>query len=155
MDYKKLAEEFFRYNYLMSRTRPQRTLNESVRGEIFVLNLIARNDGDVLPSEISKESRLSTARIAAALNSLENKELITRQIDPKDRRRILVRLTEQGENLIRENQENGINEVAQMLRNLGEKDATEYIRIMGRIAENAALLDDGGTAPPDTQPGDT
>ena len=78
---------------------------------------------------------ISTARIAAALGSLESKGLITRQIDKDDRRRILVSLTPEGEETARKQQQNVLNNISQMLQKLGEHDAKEYVRIMGKIAE--------------------
>ena len=53
----------------------------------FVLTYISKHGGSVIPSEISNEMGISTARIAAALGSLESKGLITRRIDERDRRR--------------------------------------------------------------------
>lgn len=91
-----LADEFLKAMYMLKKTRPQKRINEAIHGEVLTLRFIHVHGGNVLPSEISGEINVSTARIAASLNRLEKKGLITRQIDTSDRRRILVNLTDEG-----------------------------------------------------------
>ena len=135
MDYTELAAEFLDKMQALRRLKPQKNITESLHGETFVLHYISLHGDDVLPGEISNEMDVSSARIAAALNSLEKKGLITRQIDPSDRRKILVKLTPAGENMSQKLQQDVINEATKMLRLLGEHDAREYVRITGRLAE--------------------
>ena len=40
---------------------------------------------------------MSTARIASILKSLEEKECIVREVDKKDKRKILVKITDKGQ----------------------------------------------------------
>ena len=90
MDYTKLAVEWLRQMRLLKRTRPQQNIDASLHGEAFVLQFIARSDDDVLPSDISHTMGVSSAMVAAALNRLENKGLITRRIDQNGRNRAAV-----------------------------------------------------------------
>lgn len=135
MDYTKLAEEFLEKMHLLKRTKPQKRVDETMRGEMFALQYIYRHGADVLPSAISDEVDISTARIAATLNGLESKGLITRQIDTSDRRRILVNLTESGRELAESVGREMLSDMSKMFSILGEKDAKEYLRITGRILE--------------------
>lgn len=135
MDYLKLANELLRKMRSLQRAQPQKRINEFLQGEAFVIQYIARQDSNVLPSEISNEMNISSARIAAALNNLEGKGLITRQIDKSDRRRVLVSLTKAGEELAEEYYQMALEETAGILGYLGERDAKEYVRIMGRLAD--------------------
>jgi DNA-binding MarR family transcriptional regulator len=105
MDYKEIASEFMKNMENMHKLRrasPQKQIDEPMQGEHFVLQFIPSHNGYVLPSEISYEMGISSARIAAILNGLERKGLITRQIDISDRRRILVDLTPKGKTLVEE-----------------------------------------------------
>jgi len=79
---------------------------------------------------------ISTARIAAALGSLESKGLITRRIDEKDRRRILVELTDAGREKEAEHAKGIMRVLVRMLENLGEADAIEFLRILKKVAEH-------------------
>ena len=135
MDYTTLAHEFMKNMGQLHNRNGQKQLNDSMHGESFVLGYISRHGGNVIPSEISKEMGISSARIAATLNSLESKCLITRMIDVSDRRRILVEITSSGKEQVEKHYQEIIKFTTNMLRYLGEHDAKEYVRIMGRLAE--------------------
>lgn len=135
MDYSELATELLQKMFQLHKAQPQKRIAESMQGEVFMLHYIAQHEEDVLPGEISSEMDISSARVAAALNSLESKGLITRRIDPGDRRRILVRLTGEGLEVTRARHRAVIEQTAGMLGLLGECDAREYVRIMGRLAD--------------------
>ena len=137
MDYKQLALEFMESMHMLHRARPQKRLTESMQGEAFVLQFLSFHQGYVLPSEISNVMGISSARVAAALNSMERKGLINRQIDPIDRRRILVSVTPQGKELADDRRKEMLDKTSDMLALLGEEDAKEYIRITRRMAELA------------------
>ena len=142
MDYNELATELMQKMYALRQARPQKQIDESMQGEHFVLHLISFHQRSVLPSEISNRMGISSARIAAALNSLERKGLITRKIDISDRRRILVDLTPEGKAMADEQHQKAMETLRNTLRQLGENDAREYVRITGRLAELASKYKD-------------
>lgn len=137
MDYLTLAEEFLEHMHMFKRFKPQQQINESMHGEAFALHQIALSNGRIIPSEISAAIGISGARIAATLNSLESKGHITRRIDPSDRRRIIVSLTDEGREQEEAHRRMLIGTIEQMLRMLGEHDAKEYVRISRKMAEMA------------------
>lgn len=135
MDYMELAKEFLYNMFLFRNSKPQKNISGSMQGETFVLQYISLQNGNVVPGEISGTMDISSARIAATLNSLEKKGLITRRIDTADRRRILIGLTEAGEAAALRQHESVTQDAARMLSLLGEHDAKEFVRIIGRLAE--------------------
>jgi len=135
MDYFELASEFLSKMHALHRARLNKSINEAVQGEGFVLQYIALQSGGVLPGEICHKMGVSTARVAMALNSLEKKGLITRQIDLTDRRKILVSITQEGIVLAEKNYRVAVEAAARMLALLGEHDAMEYVRITGKLVE--------------------
>ena len=135
MDYSELAIKLMENMFMIHKGKQHQEMNRSVQGETFVLEYIYRRKGDVLPSEISSQMEVSSARIAATLKNLEKKNLIIRQIDLNDRRRILVTLTAQGKEAAEKQHAEVIGNVTQMLESLGEHDAQEHVRIMGRLAQ--------------------
>ncbi|MDF2943398.1 MAG: hypothetical protein K0S01_2256 [Herbinix sp.] len=135
MDYTALAHEFMKNMGQLHRHNAQKRLNDSMHGEDFVLSYISKHGGNVIPSEISNEMGISSARIAATLGSLESKGMITRMIDVSDRRRILVELTSAGKEQVDQHFQEMMEFTTNMLCYLGEHDAKEYVRIMGRLAE--------------------
>jgi len=135
MDYSALARDMIKKLYMLHRATPQRNIDEALQGEAHVLYYMADRGVDVLPGEISNYMNVSSARIAQALNSIESKGWITRKIDKNDRRRILVRLTQEGKKAAESYQQNIQKLVSKMLNLLGEHDSQEYVRITGKLAE--------------------
>lgn len=135
MDYKDLALEFMEVMNQTRRRSVPKQIDDSMRGEHFVLNYISEHDGNVIPSDISNEMGITSARIAAALNSLEKKGLILRRIDVEDRRRILIDMTDAGREQVKKHYQMILDKTINMLRYLGEEDAKNYIRIMKKMAE--------------------
>jgi len=139
MDYTELAKQFIDISYRFARDHRQKIIDEATHGESFVIIIIAQKNGSVMPSEISHEMNISSARVAAALNSLESKGLITRRIDKNDRRKILVDLTPSGSQLAAERVQSVIHEATQLLMMLGDEDAKELVRIMGKFVSSSSL----------------
>ena len=137
MDYIALAREYMKVLYKMRKRKNPKRINDSLHGEQFVLAFVARRDGSVIPGDISKEMGISSARVAAALNNLEAKGLISRSIDPCDRRRILVELTEAGRAQEEEHTKQIMGMVVRMLEDLGEEDSVVFLRILGKLADVA------------------
>lgn len=136
MDYNELAYEFLQKIQMFKKIGPpHKKIFESMRGELFALQSIARRGGDVLPGEICDDMEVSSARVAATLNSLESKGLITREIDKSDRRQILVKITQKGEELAEEHMQNILQDASMILKCLGDNDAKEFVRIIGRLVE--------------------
>lgn len=61
---------------------------------------LGRDDG-VLPSELSQWLGVSRNTVSALLNGLEEQGLIQRHLHPEDRRRIQIRLTDEGHVLVK------------------------------------------------------
>jgi DNA-binding MarR family transcriptional regulator len=135
MDYERLAHEYMEVMYQMRGKNAQKRVNDSLHGENFILSYISEHEDNVIPSDISNAMGITSARIAAALNSLEGKELISRRIDVEDRRRILIDLTDAGREQVYKQKQIMMSFITNMLEYLGENDAKEYIRIMKRLAD--------------------
>ena len=138
MDYAALAEELLERMKNLRRAGFQRHLDDYLQGENFVLGYIALQEGVVLPGDISQEMGVSSARVAATLNKLEKKGLITRKINKDDRRQVLVEITAAGSKLALSMHESFLEHTTAFFQGLGEKDAKEYLRITGRLADIVA-----------------
>lgn len=135
MDIEQMAQEYMEAMFHMRKVNSHKEIHNSVHGENFVLFFVSQNGGKAIPSDISNEMGISSARVAAALNSLEKKGLIIRRIDAQDRRRILIDLTDSGKEQVKNHYQMVMNMVKNMLQYLGENDAREFLRIMKRLAE--------------------
>lgn len=135
MDCEVLAEMLVDQTELLFRHGPHKLIGKNARGECFVLRCLARSKAPLLPSDLSEQSHASTARIAVVLNTLEKKGLISRAIDPTDRRRILVSLTNVGQEYVAVVRTQLRKDMKHLLEELGEQDAREYLRITKRILQ--------------------
>ena len=128
MDCEVLAEMLVDQTELLFRHGPHKLIGKNARG-------LARSKAPLLPSDLSEQSHASTARIAVVLNTLEKKGLISRAIDPTDRRRILVSLTNVGQEYVAVVRTQLREDMKHLLEELGEQDAREYLRITKRILQ--------------------
>ncbi|MDR2559885.1 MAG: MarR family transcriptional regulator [Oscillospiraceae bacterium] len=135
MNYDELAVKLLENMKALFRAKTHQRINDAMCGEAFGLQYIALNGGSVLPGDISAEMNVSSARVAAALNNLENKGLITRRTDKNDRRKVIVEITPEGREIAEKQWKNIVDGATKLLNLLGENDAREYVRIMGRMTE--------------------
>lgn len=104
-----------------------------LRGEMAVLNELARADGPLSPGELSASAHVSSARVANILRSLEEKGLVTRSHSARDRRAVEVALTDAGRSLAESRRRAALAGLASTLGELGDRDASELVRIVGRL----------------------
>ncbi len=117
-------------------------LTRSSKGEIFILKYLYEKDTTVLPSELSEAMGSSTARISAALKSLESKGLVCREIDPSDRRNILVSITQAGHDRIVEMIHRKHRYLSAILTEMGLENARQFVCLATLFTEIAhSMLD--------------
>lgn len=75
-------------------------LESFLQGEQKVLSFIFNSEGDVLPGEIASSLGMTPARVAGVLGALEKKGYILRRTDEKDRRKVIVSITESGSEIV-------------------------------------------------------
>ena len=136
MDYKSLANEWIALQGQLLQVPACRELSSLSKGEWFVLNYLVGHAGLVHPKDLSKGLVVSTARIAALLNHMEEQGLVTRNADPEDNRKILVYLTDAGVQMIQKKRAEVVDSVAKTLELLGPEDAEAYLRIKTKILRN-------------------
>lgn len=134
MNYNELAEQLLKHIYFQRKNNRQHQINEFFQGEAFILQYVYQHKDGVFPNDISNSMSITTGRVAAALNSLEKKGFINREIYKNDRRQILVTLTQAGKEMAENQRNESIQRIIKMFESLGEHDAKEYVRIMGKLA---------------------
>lgn len=84
-------------------------------------------------AEIANHLCISRPAISQILGSLEQKGYITRQIDPVDRRRITVRNTEKGKQVLEESQQLYDEAAEQLLASMSLEELKTLISLMTRL----------------------
>ena len=130
-------EEFadFLFNQLKPTNARSLTdvLNNFSRGEVGVLSYLVFDKSEASAGELSEKLNVSTARIASILNSLENKEYITRKVDSLDKRKTLVVITEKGKELAISTKKEITAMLLKIIDEVGYDDIKEYVRILQKI----------------------
>jgi len=139
MNYEKCADKIME-DFRNSKNRnPFGRIEGIAKGEFFALALLVEKGCPITAGELSEEMMISSARVAAMLGRLEEKGSIIREIDPSDRRRIVVTLTDKGIASFDERHREMKKNLARVFKAMGEKDTTEFMRLFKRFAE---LMDD-------------
>ena len=137
MDYKELAEDLLAVRAEQLKVSANQQMSKLLKGELFVLNYLLTHSKVAYPKELSREMAVSTARIAAILNSMEEKGWITRTGDTEDSRHTIVALTDEGCAEIEKKRTEVIGSVTKMLKLIGPDDAREFLRIQKEIVNNS------------------
>ena len=117
-------------------------MNRYSTGESFALHHLVHRNGLSYPSELLEEAGTSSARIAAILKSLEKKGHIVRGVDPEDRRKTVVTLTEEGLQRANEELEEIHRNFREVFNRLGKNDTEEFLRILRRFLDIIESIED-------------
>lgn len=134
-NFEDMAKEFLKEFYRMGRLTQSKTISHSMKGEAFLLLYLLQKGEGASAGELGRAMKSSTARVAAALNSLERKGRVVRKTDEKDRRKVLVELTEDGRKKAEECRQVPEQMVTRLMEQLGEEDAQQMLHILKRITE--------------------
>lgn len=111
-------------------------------GEVQVLAALRRAlpDFTATPKELSQLTLVTSAAVTSRLNSLEAKGLISREIDQRSRRRILVTLTDEGIRLIESYIRTFVSNQAKITEPLSDTERVEYVDMLRKLL---TLVGDG------------
>lgn len=82
----------------LTRRRSLRPVNRTMQGETLALHCLCAHPEGLTPGELGKALSVTAPRVAAILDSLETKGLITRSPAPGDRRKYRILPTDAGLN---------------------------------------------------------
>jgi DNA-binding MarR family transcriptional regulator len=107
------------------------------QGRFTVLMLLGMEcggeDRDATPATLADEAGVARATMTGLIDTLEKDRLVVREPDAKDRRTIRVRLTAQGEALLKGILPDYFQCVADILRPLSETERKQLVRLLQKI----------------------
>lgn len=115
-------------------------LEKSSKGANIVIKVLARLGEPTNPKNLAETLNLSTARIAAVLGNLEKRGLIIRTMDPDDRRRINVSLTECGKKVAKVEKQELRNKIIRVFELMGEEDTKKYLELTAKFVDYSQKL---------------
>lgn len=86
-------------------------------------------------SEISSILRVKSPTITPVIRTLEEEGLVERNSDPDDRRVVRIKITEAGQQALREVHREWMNMLQGLVEYLGEEDAKQLTQLLNRVHE--------------------
>ncbi|HPE14905.1 MAG TPA: MarR family winged helix-turn-helix transcriptional regulator [Bacilli bacterium] len=146
--YEELAKNFLAIQAKKSKQRLK--INDLSKdfnmGEAGIIAYLTFVKNGINAGELSEALQVSTARIASILNALENKHSITRIVDKRDKRRVIIYIDQKVKKDTIKRWNFSIKQIAKVFEAMGEKDTIELLRLldkMGNIIDNQVCLAGG------------
>ena len=115
-------------------------IEKSSKGANVVIKILARMNEPTNPKHLAETLNLSTARIAAVLGNLEKRGLISRTMDPDDRRKINVSLTERGKEVAKAEKQEMRAKIVRVFELMGEEDTKKYLELTAKFVDYSTKI---------------
>lgn len=129
MDYNKIATDFIERMSASPHKEPLNKMQRFSKGEMFAMTFLEKAETPMSAGEIASFMNTSSARVATLLNKLEHKGFIERCIDTNDRRKIIVKITEEGKATTLKAKNMMHSHLVSVFEQMGEKDTLEFFRL--------------------------
>ncbi len=106
--------------------------------EFLALDILARADGPLTVGQIQREIGILAAQMSRVIRSLEtkaNKPLVCCSINPSDKRKVDVELTDDGREAHHAYRELKLGTMQRVLEALSQEDRDEFMRILRKMRE--------------------
>lgn len=108
-------------------------IDDGYKGMYVILRILQESETNVVAGDLARRMYVSTARIARALNALESKNHIRRESDDSDARKVVIRLTQQGERALEERNKVVAETVEPMISNLSDEEAETLFSLLEKF----------------------
>lgn len=110
-------------------------IEDGYKGMFVILRIVRDSSDPVVAGDLAKQMNVSTARIARALNTLEEKHYIERANEKDDARKVVIRITGLGSTALAEREKEVDNMVAPMLANLTDDEMTQFFSLLKKLLQ--------------------
>lgn len=113
-----------------------------------LMTLFSQPEGVAHPGDLCSRASQSPANMSRICDALVERGLITRVLSAQDRRRMVLRMTEEGEELVRELLPKMFAPLRGMLAGFPESDQRQLITYLKRLHQNLERMDKPESAEP-------
>jgi DNA-binding MarR family transcriptional regulator len=122
----------------VSRTAMAEALTAmDLRPQDFAVMSELAEEGPSSQGELGRALRIDPGNLVGLLDRLERGGLVGRERDPEDRRRHVVRLTDEGRHQLREARRAAMQAEREMLEPLGTAERRQLQAILSRLADHS------------------
>ena len=105
------------------------------KGENLILTMLMNMGGKATPGELMQHAECTAARLTAIAKSLESKGFVKRIQNVQDKRSTIIEMTADGITRFMNIQKEFVENIFNLIEKLGEQDAAEFARLLGRLSE--------------------
>ena len=120
-----------------SRLVSEMSYNESLICNILYRTATEDASRNLTATDLCAETKILKSQMNRILTQLEEKNLITRERSPKDKRKIFIRLTTEQSNAYLKQHEQILKHLDAIIKRLGEEQAKEVIRALNGVSDVA------------------
>lgn len=139
MDKKEIVEELRKVMKSSHRMRMKQIRKSSFfggeRGILMCIFDLIKDKKEVTPTLISERINVKRPTVTTALNSLEEKGYIQRNMDKKDRRKFFISLTDSGKKCVIEEKKRMNDELFYIVDNLGAEDSEKLLELSAKVID--------------------
>lgn len=135
MDRNILAENMMNAFDSINRQELFERMKTTFKGENLMLAILMKMGGKATPGELMQYTECTAARLTAIAKSLETKGFVSRIQNAEDKRSTIIEMTAEGIARFMNLQKEAAESVFNLIEKLGERDAEEFVRLVGRLAE--------------------
>lgn len=92
------------------------------------------------PSEISDRQGVSRNTVSSLIRNLEEEGMVERRLDPDDRRRFNISLTDRGRAVIRQHTRTHLEMMDSCFRALGDEEQATLLELLRKLGERVAVV---------------
>ena len=114
-------------------------LNNQVRGLYLILKFIDDSEGEVIAEDIREHLHVTSARISMALNTLFLKKYITRKRSSLDKRKTIIKITEEGKKALYKEKNRVVSNIEKMIQSLSNEEAEKFLELITKIVKGGTI----------------
>ena len=126
------AEEFMKLLWQFNRMRSERNITQPDKGCMAVMSTLFVHK-EMYAHQLAKELGLSRARLSSIVKTLKAKKLIICRLLLTDKRKILIKMTDEGKSLVDEVYQRIIGRVTKIFDKLGIEKSKMSLEILKDI----------------------
>jgi len=124
---------------VMIKEFAKRQVNELSKGKItlpqvLILDFLEKS-GEAKMSDLAHFMSVSTAAMTGTIDRLVNYEYVVRELEPKDRRVIKIKITSKGSDIIKKINCQRRQMIIDIFAKVSEHDRSDYLRVLTKIEE--------------------
>ncbi|OFX72932.1 MAG: hypothetical protein A2X12_09820 [Bacteroidetes bacterium GWE2_29_8] len=133
----KMMREIFRIVRLRSLDQIEVNLTHEQKALLFV---ISKQGSDVIQKDIAEEMGKDKSTILRLTDALEEKDLVRKVVDKKDRRKNYLMITKKGENILEQHLKVMNTVMNEIIKDINEQDLQTFLNVVHLIKNKASKL---------------